>query len=255
MKTINAAAAAALGALALTTALAQVQTVPPTMPAPAQQVADWEAKLRRNLAERLPNLGKVDEVARTPMPGIYEVRIGTDIIYSDAEGNYLLNGQMIDTRAKRNLTEDRLDKLLAIDFSSLPVKDAFTIVRGNGKRKLAVFEDPNCGYCKRFERDLQKIDNVTVYMFLYPILGADSTDKSRNIWCARDKGKAWTDWMVRDVAAPKADAACDVTALTRNLEFGKKHKITGTPTLVFADGSRVPGAIGAADVEKMLAGK
>ena len=100
-----------------------------------------------------------------------------------------------------------MDKLLAIDFSALPVKDAFTIVRGNGKRKIAVFEDPNCGYCKRFERDLQKVDNVTIYMFLYPILGPDSTDKSRNIWCAKDKGKAWLDWMVRDQAAPAA--SCD----------------------------------------------
>ncbi|MBW3656607.1 MAG: DsbC family protein, partial [Gemmatimonadetes bacterium] len=129
--------------------------------------------------------------------------------------------------------------------------DAFTIVRGNGKRKLAVFEDPNCGYCKRFERDLQKVDNVTIYMFLYPILSQDSTDKSRNIWCAKDRTKAWMDWMVRDQAAPAAN--CDAAALARNLEFGKKHKITGTPTLIFADGSRVPGAIGAQQVEKLLA--
>ena len=140
---------------------------------------------------------------------------------------------------------------MAIDFSALPLKDAFTIVRGNGKRKLAVFEDPNCGYCKRFERDLQKVDNVTVHMFLYPILGPDSTDKSRNIWCAKDKAKAWQDWMVRDQAAPAA--SCDTAALARNVEFGKKHKITGTPTLVFADGTRVPGAIGAQQVEKLLA--
>jgi thiol:disulfide interchange protein DsbC len=124
-------------------------------------------------------------------------------------------------------------------------------VRGNGKRKLAVFEDPNCGYCKRFERDLQKVDNVTVYMFLYPILSADSTAKSRNIWCAKDKATAWMDWMVRDQVP--ATATCDTSALNRNIEFGKKHKITGTPTLVFADGSRVPGAINAQQVEKFLA--
>jgi len=243
---------AVLAGLALWTSLAQaqVQTVPPVMP---QQTLTPEAVLRRNLGDRIPNIGKIDEINRTPLQGIWEVRIGTEIFYSDAEGNYLINGQIIDTRRQRNLTEERLDKLLAIEFDALPLKDAFTIVRGNGKRKLAVFEDPNCGYCKRFERDLQKIDNVTVYMFLYPILGPDSADKSRNIWCARDKGRAWLDWMVRDQAAPKAEASCDMTALNRNLEFGKKHKITGTPTLVFADGSRVPGAIGAADVEKLLA--
>src|SRR5690606_10611808 len=116
-----------------------------------------EAALRKNLPERIPSLGSVDEVARTPIAGIYEVRVGTDIFYTDAEGNYLLHGQLLDTRERRNLTEERVDKLLAIDFAELPVKDAFTIVRGNGKRKLAVFEDPNCGYCKRFERDLQKV--------------------------------------------------------------------------------------------------
>ena len=134
------------------------------------------------------------------MPGLFEVRVGTDLFYTDAEGNFLIQGHLIDTKLQRNLTEERIDKLLAIDFDALPLKDAFTIVRGNGKRKMAVFEDPNCGYCKRFERDLQKVDNVTIYMFLYPILGPDSTDKSRNIWCAKDKAKAWLDWMVRDQA-------------------------------------------------------
>jgi thiol:disulfide interchange protein DsbC len=212
-----------------------------------------EAIIRKNLSERIPQLGKIDEVSKTPMPGLYEVRVGTDILYTDAEGNYLIQGALIDAKARRNLTEERMDKLLEVDFASLPLKDAFTIVRGNGKRKLAVFEDPNCGYCKRFERDLQKVDNVTIHMFLYPILSQDSTEKSRNIWCAKDKGKAWTDWMVRDQAAGAAAASCDAGALARNLEFGKKHKITGTPTLIFANGSRVPGAIPAAQVEKHLA--
>jgi thiol:disulfide interchange protein DsbC len=210
-----------------------------------------EATIRKNLGERLPQLGKIDEISKTPMPGLFEVRIGNDILYTDVEGNFLIQGSLVDARQKRNLTEERTEKLLAVDFDSLPMKDAFTIVRGTGKRKMAVFEDPNCGYCKRFERDLQKVDNVTIHMFLYPILGGDSPAKSRNIWCSRDKGQAWQDWMVRDQAA--ANGTCDTAALARNLEFGKKHKITGTPTLIFADGSRVPGAIGAPQVEKFLA--
>ncbi len=210
-----------------------------------------EAALRKNLAERLPQLQKIDEVSKTPIAGLYEIRVnGTEIFYADAEGNYLLQGNLIDTRQRRNLTEERVDKLSAISFDALPFKDAFTIVRGNGKRKLAVFEDPNCGYCKRFERDLQKVDNVTVYMFLYPILSADSTDKSKAIWCAKDKGKAWQDWMVRDKAVTAA--SCDTTAIERNVEVGRKHKINGTPTLIFTDGTRVPGAITAAQVEKYL---
>jgi thiol:disulfide interchange protein DsbC len=210
-----------------------------------------EATIRKNLGERVPQLQKIDEISRTPMNGLWEVRVGSEILYTDAEGNFLIEGNLIDARLKKNLTEERVEKLTAVDFSALPLKDAFTIVRGNGKRKLAVFEDPNCGYCKRFERDLQKVDNVTIHMFLYPILGGDSPDKSRNVWCSKDRGKAWQDQMVREQVAPAS--ACDTAAITRNLEFGKKYKITGTPTLFFSDGSRVPGAIPAAQVEKYLA--
>ena len=211
-----------------------------------------ETVIRKNLVERLPNLPKIDEVSKTPMNGLYELRVNdSEIFYTDAEGNFLLQGNLIDTKAKRNLTEERVEKLSAIDFGTLPLKDAFTVVRGNGKRKMAVFEDPNCGYCKRFERDLQKVSDVTVYMFLYPILSPDSIEKSKNIWCTKDKAKAWQDMMVRDQPAPKA--TCDTTAIERNLAFGKKHKITGTPTVFFVDGSRVPGAIGAPQVEKLLA--
>ncbi len=213
-----------------------------------------EAVIRKNLAERLPNFPKVDEVTKSPIPGLFEVRVGgTEIFYTDAEANYLVQGSLIDTKAKRNLTEERVAKLTEIDFDALPLKDAFTVVRGNGKRKLAVFEDPNCGYCKRFETDLQSVNNVTVYMFLYPILGPASTERSKNIWCAKDRAKAWTDWMVKNADTAAAPASCDAAALNRNVEFGKKHKITGTPTLIFADGNRVPGAIAAAQVEKFLA--
>lgn len=212
-----------------------------------------DAAIRKNLAERLPNLPAIDEISKTPMAGLFEVRVnGTDIFYTDADGNFLIQGSVFDTKARSNLTEIRTTKLSAIDFAALPLKDAFTIVRGNGKRKIAVFEDPNCGYCKRFERDMQKVDNATFYMFLYPILGADSTAKSNSLWCAKDKAKAWQDFMVRDVAIAAAPA-CDTSALTRNVEFGKKYKITGTPTMFFADGTRVPGAIDAPQVEKLLA--
>jgi thiol:disulfide interchange protein DsbC len=212
-----------------------------------------EAGIRKTLSERLPQMGKIDEISKTPMPGLFEVRVGADLYYTDADGNYLLQGRLIDTKQARDLTEERQEKLLAIDFNQLPLKDAFTIVRGNGKRKLAVFEDPNCGYCKRFERDLQKIDNVTVYMFLYPILGNDSALKARSLWCAKDKAKAWQDWMVRDVQVQPAGPTCDAQAVVRNVEFGRKFRITGTPTLLFADGNRVPGAIAAAEIEKHLA--
>ena len=214
--------------------------------------AAQESTIRKNLGERVPALSQIDEISKTAMPGLFEVRVGTDVLYTDAEGNFLLHGNLLDTRNGRNLTEERMDKLLAVDFKTLNLKHAITMVRGNGKRKLAVFEDPNCGYCKRFEKDLQKIDNVTVHLFLIPILGEDSVTKSRQIWCAADKAKSWNDWMLRDVA-PKGKAICNTEALTANLEFANKHRITGTPTLIFEDGSRVPGAIGAVQLEERLA--
>ena len=210
-----------------------------------------EAQIRKAITERLPQLGAVEEVRKTPIAGLFEVRIGLDLFYTDAQGNYLIQGQILDTKNKRNLTEERVEKLSAIDFASLPVADAFTIVRGNGKRKVAVFQDPNCGYCKRFEKDLQGVDNITLHVFLYPILGPDSLEKSRNLWCAKDKGRAWQDWMVRDQLPAKV--SCDSAALSRNVEFGRKWRISGTPTLVFTDGSRVPGAISAQQLEQKLA--
>ena len=209
-----------------------------------------EATIRKNLAERIPAFTQIDEVTQTPMPGLFEVRVGNEVLYTDAEGNYLLQGSLLDTRNRKNLTDERIEKLTAINFKDLPLKNAFTITRGNGKRQVAVFEDPNCGYCKRFEKDLQKVNNVTVHLFLIPILGADSEEKSRHIWCSKDKAKAWNDWMLND-SLPKA-ASCNTDALTANLEFAKKYRITGTPTLVFADGTRVPGAINAQQVEKLL---
>ena len=213
--------------------------------------AAQEATLRKNLADRVPGLSDIDEVRKTPMNGLYEVRVGTEIFYTDAEGNYLLHGNLLDTKARKNLTEERIEKLTAIDFKELNVKNAFTMVRGNGKRKLAVFEDPNCGYCKRFEKDLQKIDNVTVHLFLIPILGEDSVTKSRNIWCAKDKTGTWANWMLKRVPPPAA--SCDTAALRRNVAFAEKHRITGTPAMVFSNGKRVPGAIPTAQIEKLLA--
>jgi len=210
-----------------------------------------EAAIRKNLAERLPSLPKIDEVRPGPIKGLYEVRVNqSEVFYTDAKGDFLIQGSIIDTQKRVDLTEERVNKLNAVAFNELPLKDAFTIVRGKGTRKLAVFEDPNCSYCKRFERDLAKIDDVTIYVFLYPILGKDSVEKSRHIWCAKDRAQAFLDWMT-DNATPSA-ATCDTSAVQRNVDFGRKVRITGTPTVFFANGTRVPGAIGADQVEAML---
>jgi thiol:disulfide interchange protein DsbC len=211
-----------------------------------------EETIRRNLTERLPNLPRIDEVRATPVPGIWEVRVGTDILYSDDQGRFVFTGELLDTREQVNLTQERIDKLTAIDFSKLPLKDAIAVRQGNGQRRLAVFVDPNCGYCKRFERDLAGLKDVTIYNFLYPILGRDSTERSRNIWCAKDPAKAWRDWMLSNVSPPAADPKCDASALERNVALGRQHRIQGTPAAIFVDGTRAPGAIPAAEIEKRL---
>ncbi|MEO7055860.1 MAG: DsbC family protein [Caldimonas sp.] len=210
-----------------------------------------EAMIRKTIGERLPDFPKIDEVTKTSLPGIYEIRIGSDILYTDEQGGYLIEGQLIDTKSRVNLTEARISRLTAIDFKSLPLKDAMVWKQGNGDRKLVVFADPNCGYCKKFERDLQEVKNVTVYTFLYPILGADSAEKSKAIWCAKDKTAVWRDWMIKGTAiAPSGD--CDTSALSRNFAFGKAHRINGTPGLIFEDGKHMPGALGAEQIEKQL---
>jgi thiol:disulfide interchange protein DsbC len=210
-----------------------------------------EAAIRKSIGERLPDFPKIDEIQKTAIPGIYEIRIGTDILYTDEQGNHLIEGQLIDTKTRANLTDARVAKLTAIDFKSLPLKDAMVWKQGTGARKMVVFADPNCGYCKKFERDLQTVKDVTVYTFLYPILGPDSNEKSKAIWCAKDNTKAWREWMLK--GTPVTDSAqCDTSVLQRNVAFGRKHRINGTPGIVFEDGKHVPGAIGAEQIEKQL---
>ncbi len=211
-----------------------------------------EAVIRKNLAERLPNFPAIDEISKSPIPGLYEVRIGTELIYTDERGEHVIQGNIIETKTRSDLTQARIDKITAIDFAALPLKDAIVWKQGTGARKLVVFADPNCGYCKKFETDMLQVKDVTIYTFLYPILGADSSEKSKNIWCAKDNGAAWRDWMIKGAAAPRSMGNCDTSALTRNVALGKKYRVTGTPALVFEDGRRIPGALPPAEVEKQL---
>ncbi len=218
----------------------------------AQPAFADEAAIRKNIAERIPNLPKIDEVSKTPIAGIYEIRFGSDVMYTDEMGGFIIEGQLIDTKTRDNLTKDRIGKLTAIDFKALPLQDAMVWKQGTGARKLVVFADPNCGYCKKFERDLQQVKDVTVYTFLYPILGGDSPEKSKAIWCAKDNTKAWRDWMINGVPVAASTAPCDTSALVRNAALGKKYRIDGTPGLVFEDGKKQPGALDAEQIEKQL---
>ncbi len=211
-----------------------------------------EAEIRKNLAQRLPEFPKIDEVTKTPVPGLWEVRIGNEVLYTDADGSHIFEGELIDTKNKANLTRQRIAKLTAIKFDDLPIKDSLVIKQGNGSRRLAVFADPNCGYCKRLERDLVALKDVTIYNFVYPVLGPDSDQKSRAIWCSKDAMKTWRDWMLDGVAPPRAMGQCNDAAITRTVEYGKKHRINGTPAIIFENGDRVPGALPAAELAKRL---
>jgi thiol:disulfide interchange protein DsbC len=220
----------------------------------ALPVSADEAAIRRNLPQRMPDMPKIDEVSKAPVPGLWEVRIGFDLFYTDADGNYLIEGSILDTRSRSNLTQQRIDKLTAIAFDELPLKDAMVIKQGSGTRRLAVFADPNCGYCKRLERDLLALPDVTIYTFLYPILGPDSLTKSRAIWCAKDAMATWRAWMIDGAAPPRTMGSCDVQALERNTAFGRKYRISGTPAIVFEDGQRSAGALPAAELSRRLDG-
>jgi thiol:disulfide interchange protein DsbC len=213
-----------------------------------------EAVIRKALAEHVPSLPKIDEVRQSPIEGVWEVRYGgTEILYTDAKGEHIVQGSIIDTKTMTNLTEQRLDKLNAVEFSALPLKDAVVIKQGTGTRKMAIFVDPNCGYCKRFERDVAAIKDVTIYAFLMPILGPDSNVKARDIWCSKDSAKTWRAWMLDGVTPQKMMGSCDAAALERNVAFGRSKRIQGTPAIFFEDGTRKPGAIPGEMVEKLLA--
>lgn len=220
--------------------------------APVSTAAPGEAAIRETLAARIPDLPKIDEISRTPVAGLYEVRIGTDLIYSDERGQYLVQGNLIDTASRSNLTQERIEKLTAIDFATLPTADAMVWKVGTGARKVAYFADPNCGYCKRFERDIAEARDVTLYIYLLPILGPDSLAKSRDVWCAKDRTATWRAWMLEGTAPPKAADSCNTEALERNLALSRKHRINGTPALVFEDGKRIPGAMSAQQFEQQL---
>jgi len=216
------------------------------VPGQAQDLERIKSELRKKVPE-----APVDSVRKVPYGGLFEVTIGSEVFYTDENASFLVLGSIVDLKTKENVTELRMRQLNKVDFAQLPFDSAIKIVRGNGSRKVAIFEDPNCGYCKRFERDLAGVNDITVYVFLYPILSEGSVVKSKAIWCSPDKGKAWMDVMVRDMAVT-GDSTCS-NPIDKNLAFGQGKRIQGTPTIIFEDGERVPGVMVMADFEKKLA--
>ena len=214
-----------------------------------------DAAIRKNFAERNPTAGKIEEITKTPIPGLYEIRVGSDIFYTDDQANYVIfpstnaaDGHIIDTKSHADLTQVRLDKLSFVDVPNLPFKDAIALKQGTGARRLVVFEDPNCHYCKDVEKNLVALKDVTIYTFLIPILGPDSVNKTRDIWCASENGKVWRSWMLSGVMPQRTMGSCDTSAIKRNVAMAEHYRVNGTPAIIFEDGSRFAGA---ADLDKL----
>jgi len=214
-----------------------------------------EAQIREAMEAKLGGV-KVDGVQGTPVPGIFEVRFqsrdGPQIVYTDALGTYLFSGSLIEVKSGRDLTEERLQKLTAIEFKSLPLDMAVKIQRGSGRRTLAMFSDPYCPYCRRLEQALLQLDDITVYVFMYPVIRPENIDQSRAVWCSKDRARAWLDLAASDrPKVPTAGPSC-ANPVDKVLELGRSLRVTGTPTLFFANGERAGGGMELAALRSKL---
>lgn len=207
-----------------------------------------EAEIRKSLQASFPSIGKLEHIVKTPYADLYEIVIEGQLLYTDEKGLYLFDGSIIDTKSRRNLSDERRRKVFAINFDKLQLDLALMKVKGNGKRRLAYFTDPNCGYCKRLEKELSKVSDATLYLFLYPIF-PNSNEIVRNVLCAKDPVKAWDDLMLNGIAPASATCA---TSTDKVLALGKELHVNGTPNLIFGNGTQFPGYIPAEEIEKNL---
>ena len=210
-----------------------------------------DASIRKNLSARFPGT-QISSITKTPYAGLYEVVVDGQIAYTDENADYLFLGNVIDTKTRKNLTQERLAKLNAINPANLPLDHALKFVKGDGSRKLYVFSDPECPFCKRLEQELTKVTNITVYVFPYPLetLHPGTTGVAKAIWCSKDRNKAWQNALLKN-SVPKNDGKCD-NPIDDDLNLGQKLHITGTPTLIFSNGDIIPGAMPASELEDKL---
>src|SRR3954464_10702039 len=212
-----------------------------------------DAAIRKALEPKLGG-SRIDAILPTPISGLFEIQFrtpnGAQVIYSDSTGNYAIQGSMYDFRNDRNLTEEKLRKLNVVKFDALPLDMAVKIQRGNGKRVLAMFSDPSCPYCQQCEKTLQQIDDVTIYVFMYPIIRPQNADHSKAVWCSPDRAKAWLDLALQH-KRPAAVPSCD-NPVEKNLELGRALRVNSTPTLILANGERVAGGMSLPDLQDTL---
>ena len=209
-----------------------------------------EAEVKKAVEAFIGPTNKVESVRKAGFLNLYEVVVGGDVLYTDEKASYLLLGNVIETKTRKDLTEERKNKLAQIKFSDLPLDLAVRVVKGNGKRVLATFEDPNCTYCKKLAKEIQGLNDVTVYTFIYPILSQDSHDKSKAIWCAADRSKAWTEYMLNGNVP--VSGKCDTSGLDKVSELARRLNIRGTPAMFLSDGSRIPGYMPTARLDEAI---
>ena len=210
-----------------------------------------EAAIKKRLEERMPGV-RIAGVTKTPFGGLFEIRTEDhEIIYVDDKVTFLIDGSILDGNdPRRNYTQERLKQLVGFKYDDMPFSNAFKIVRGNGKRQVAYFSDPNCPWCRKLDQEFAQMNDVTVHVFLYPILSAESLPKAKAVWCSPDRTKAWLDLMLKNTM-PSAAGNCD-TPIEQVLAFGRKHKVDGVPTIVFTNGDRVSGYRTAAQLSQMI---
>jgi len=214
-----------------------------------------EAQIRKNLADKL-DAARIEGIAPAPVAGLWEVRYrtaeGVKILYTDAAASYVIQGRILELRSDRDLTEERLRKLNAIRFDSLPLDLAVKVKRGNGKRVLAMFSDPYCPACRQFEGSLAQIDDITIYVFMYPVIRPENAAHSKAVWCSPDRARAWLELAA--AARPKVPEAAPSCAnpVDKVLELGRRLRVNSTPTLILANGERLSGGLAAADLREVL---
>ena len=234
--------AAAVAVTAMTFGWASLPVQAAASADPATATPPEAAAIKKQLETKFPGAA-IGVITRSPYFGLFEVQLDNQLVYTDAKAKYILVGSVYDVDAKVNLTEKRMRKLNRIDIASLPMELAFKRVKGSGERKLIIFSDADCPYCAKLENELKTVDNVTIYTFLFPIdaLHPDSARKSRIIWCSADRVKAW-DAFFANGSLPANAGDCD-NPVEKTHVLGEKLRVQATPTLIFADGSVIPGAI------------
>ena len=217
----------------------------------ASAVAD-DAKIKKTVEEKLGGV-KVEGIQKGPL-GLYEVRFrgssGVRIVYTDENATHIFVGKIYEADSDRDVTEERLRKLNAIKFESLPLDQAVKVQRGSGKRVMAMFSDPHCPACRQFEQVLQQVDDITIYVFMFPVIRPELADHSKSVWCSPDRAKAWLDVALRN-KAPAAKPSC-ANPVEKNVELGRSLGVNSTPTLILANGERVTGGLALDDLNEVL---